>query len=107
MYNNLSISISTQVVFYRPGNSRAAHHQHAGHGQRAEDVEQVAFLEDRFVAVDEVPDSSLGQLHTDFSQFATSSQQRASDVQAGCQGARQRDAASNDNEYNTLQMDCP
>lgn len=26
---------------------RATHDQHAGHGQRAEDVEQVAFLEDR------------------------------------------------------------
>lgn len=26
---------------------RTAHDQHAGHGQRAEDVEQVAFLEDR------------------------------------------------------------
>lgn len=26
---------------------RATHDQHAGHGQRAEDVEQVAFFEDR------------------------------------------------------------
>ena len=53
----------------RPRGRSTPHHQHAGHGQRAEDVEQVAFLEDRFVAVDEVPDGSLGQLHMHLSRI--------------------------------------
>lgn len=54
---------------HRPRGRSTPHHQHAGHGQRAEDVEQVAFLEDRFVAVDEVPDGSLGQLHMHLSRI--------------------------------------
>ena len=53
----------------RPRGRRTTHDQHAGHGQRAEDVEQMALFQYRLVAVNEVPDSSLGQLHTDFSRI--------------------------------------
>ena len=57
------------IASLSPGHTGAAHDQHAGHGQRAEDVEQVAFFEDRLVAVDEVPDGSLGQLHNSISRI--------------------------------------
>lgn len=51
----------------RPGGRRSPHDQHTGHGQRTEDVEQVALFQHRLVAVYQVTDSSLGQLHTDLS----------------------------------------
>ena len=47
----------------------AAHDQHAGHGQAAESVHQVALFEHRLVPVDEVPDGSLGQLHNSISRI--------------------------------------
>lgn len=53
----------------RPRGRSTPHHQHAGHGQRAEHVEQVAFFQHRPVAVYQVTDGSLGQLHMHLSRI--------------------------------------
>ena len=47
----------------------AAHDQHAGHGQAAESVHQVALFEHRLVPVDQIPDGSLGKLHNSISRI--------------------------------------
>ena len=53
----------------RPRGRSTPHDQHAGHGQRAEHVEQVAFFQHRPVAVYQVTDGSLGQLHMHLSRI--------------------------------------
>ncbi|WP_448338639.1 hypothetical protein AB9L11_07655 [Desulfovibrio piger] len=43
--------------------ARAAHDEHGGHGKGAEDVHQMAFFENRLVAVYQITDGTLGKLH--------------------------------------------
>lgn len=54
---------------HRPRGRSTPHDQHASHGQRAEDVKQVAFFQHRPVAVYQVTDGSLGQLYMHLSRI--------------------------------------
>ena len=64
-----SFSVRLRPASFSHSHTGAAHDQHAGHGQAAESVHQVALFEHRLVAVDEVPNSSLGKLHNSISRI--------------------------------------
>jgi hypothetical protein len=45
----------------RTSHASAAKHEHGGHGQRTEGIDEIAFLDDRTIAVGQIAKSALGK----------------------------------------------